>query len=82
MSPQKKRHAVNKTESAKTFDKQIKQLVTKGKKTKKLDQKDIFKLIPDTPANIDVLEFLYTALAQANIEIIEVAEPDPSSFSD
>jgi RNA polymerase primary sigma factor len=77
-----KKHTVNKTESAKTFDKQIKQLVAKGKKTKKIDQKDIFKAIPDTPANIDVLEFLYSELAEAHIEIIEVAEPDPSSFSD
>jgi RNA polymerase primary sigma factor len=82
MSSAQKKHSVNKNETAKTFEKQINQLITKGKKTSKIDQKDIFKLIPDTPANIDVLEFLYSELADAEIEIVEVTEPDPSTFSD
>ena len=35
----------------------------------KLDQHEIFELIPDTPANIDVLEQLYTELAEDDIEL-------------
>jgi RNA polymerase primary sigma factor len=77
-----KKHSVNKREVAKTFDKQIKQLLVKGKKDSKIDPRDIFKLIPDTPANIDVLEHLYNELAEAEVEVTEITEPDPSTFSD
>jgi RNA polymerase primary sigma factor len=82
MSPVQKKHSVNKREVAKTFDKQIKQLLVKGKKDSKIDPRDIFKLIPDTPANIDVLEHLYNELAEAEVEVTEITEPDPSTFSD
>jgi hypothetical protein len=41
------------------YDKAIQQLVEQGKKDSKLDQRDIFAAIPDTPANIDVLDRLY-----------------------
>ena len=82
MSPVQKKHSVNKREVAKTFDKQIKQLLVKGKKASKIDPRDIFKLIPDTPANIDVLEHLYNELAEAEVEVTEITEPDPTTFSD
>jgi RNA polymerase primary sigma factor len=64
------------------FDKEIEQLVAKGKKDNKLDQHDIFAAIPDTPANIDVLDKLYAQLAEEEIEIIPAAEPTPDSLSD
>ncbi|MBI5906878.1 RNA polymerase sigma factor RpoD [Candidatus Saccharibacteria bacterium] len=79
--PTKKKQVV-KQETTKTFDKQLKQLVTKGKKTGKIDQRDIFKLIPDTPTNIDVLDYLYAQLAEAEVEIVPATEPDPTDFSD
>ncbi len=79
--PTKKKQVV-KQETTKTFDKQLKQLVTKGKKTGKIDQRDIFKLIPDTPTNIDVLDYLYAQLAEAEVEIVPATEPDPADFSD
>ncbi|PJE65722.1 RNA polymerase sigma factor RpoD [Candidatus Saccharibacteria bacterium CG10_big_fil_rev_8_21_14_0_10_47_8] len=79
--PTKKKQVV-KQESTKTFDKQLKQLVIKGKKTGKIDQRDIFKLIPDTPTNIDVLDYLYAQLAEAEVEIVLATEPDPKDFSD
>jgi RNA polymerase primary sigma factor len=68
--------------SVKSFDKQIKQLLVKGKKASKLNQRDIFKLIPDTPANIDVLDYLYNELAEAEVEVIQATEPVPEEISD
>lgn len=77
-----KKHAVNKQESTKTFDKQIKQLLVRGKKEGKLEQREIFKLIPDTPANIDVHEHLHNELHDAEVEILPITEPDPSDFDE
>jgi RNA polymerase primary sigma factor len=70
-----KKHLVNRQDPLEVYDKQIKQLMVRGKKDSKLDQRDIFKLIPDTPANIDVLEHLYNELAEAEVEVIEASEP-------
>jgi RNA polymerase primary sigma factor len=63
------------TAVAEPYEKEIKQLVEKGKKDSKLDQADIFAQIPDVPANIDTLDRLYAELADADIEIIAPAEP-------
>src|SRR5579871_2020264 len=65
----------------KPIEKIIAKLIEKGKKEGKLDQRKVFEVIPDTPANIDTLESLYTALAEADIELIAATEPDASSFS-
>ncbi len=64
------------------YDKEIKQLVDKGKKDGKLDQRDIFAVIPDTPANIDVLDKLYAELTEADIEVVAAAEPSTEDFID
>ncbi|MBX4199539.1 RNA polymerase sigma factor RpoD [Candidatus Saccharibacteria bacterium] len=64
------------------YDKQIKQLVETGKKEGKIEQRDIFAAIPDTPANIDVLDKLYAELAEADIEIVAAAEPSTEDFVD
>jgi RNA polymerase primary sigma factor len=61
--------------SGKTYEKEVLQLVEKGKKDTKIEQTEIFELIPDTPANIDVLEQLYAELAEEEVEIIAPAEP-------
>jgi RNA polymerase primary sigma factor len=66
----------------KNYDKQIKQLLVKGKKASKLSQSDIFKLIPDTPVNIDVLDHLYNELAEAEVEVVQATEPVPEEISD
>ncbi len=50
------------------------ELVVKAKKDGKIDQRDIFKAIPDTPENVDILDQLYTELADASI-IISGVEP-------
>lgn len=57
-------------------------LLEKAKKDKKIDQRDIFKAIADTPENLDILESLYTELAESNVEVIAVEEPTPADFSD
>ncbi|MDZ7744408.1 MAG: RNA polymerase sigma factor RpoD [Candidatus Saccharibacteria bacterium] len=49
------------------------ELLEKAKKANKLDQKEIFAAIPDTPDNADVLDSLYTELADSGIAITGVA---------
>lgn len=46
-----------------------KELLAAAKRDGKIDQKDIFAAIPDTPENLDVLDSLYTDLADLNIEV-------------
>lgn len=72
----------NQNTPIKNYDKQIKQLLVKGKKASKLNQRDIFKLIPDTPANIDVLDYLYNELSEAEVEVVQATEPVPEEISD
>src|ERR1035437_4180559 len=76
------KHTVRTTEPIKNYDKEIKQLIVRGKKDSKINQREIFKLIPDTPANIDVLEHLYNELAEAEVEIVEAAEPLPAELDE
>src|SRR3989344_4219944 len=66
----------------KFFDKEIEELVARGKKAGKLDAREIFALIPDTPANINTLDHLYAELAENDVELIAVAEPDPKDIND
>ncbi|HVX58399.1 MAG TPA: RNA polymerase sigma factor RpoD [Candidatus Saccharimonadales bacterium] len=69
----------------KTYDKEITQLLEQGKKDGKLEQRDIFALIPDVPANIDVLERLYAEMAESDIELLPIAadaEPDAVDLND
>ena len=74
--PRKKQVVADEPKAAEgSFDKEIKQLVDKGEKEGHLDQKDVFALIPDTPANIDILDQLYTDLAEVDIEVIVPTEP-------
>ncbi len=56
-------------------------LVAKAKKDGHISQRDIFEVIPEEPANTEILDSLYTELADANIEITAV-EPDEATFTD
>ncbi len=58
------------------------ELVEKAKKDGKIDQREIFAAIADTPDNIDILDQLYTELADSNIEIAGVTEPTSESLTD
>ena len=57
-------------------------LLEKAKKDGKIDQKDIFALIPDTPDNVDILDLLYGDLAEAKIEVGGISEPKLEDLSD
>lgn len=59
------------------------ELLAKAKKDNAITQRDIFDVIPDLPANTEILDALYTELADSNITITasEVTEPDPANFT-
>lgn len=72
----------NDSQNEKTLEAAKRKLIEKAKKTGKIDQRDIFAIIPDTPKNIDVLDAFYTELSEEGIEIIEVTEPNADDFRD
>lgn len=57
-------------------------LLKKAKKDHKIDQRDIFAAIPDVPENVDVLDELYTELADSNIEIVSATDAKAEEFTD
>lgn len=57
-------------------------LIAKAKKEGKIDLRDINKSIPDVPENIDILDQLYTALADENIMVAGITEPNAEALSD
>lgn len=68
--------------SDEAFEEAKKALLEKAKKTNKLDQRDIFATIPDTPENIDLLDALYTELAEQKIDVTGISEPKLEDLSD
>ena len=56
-------------------------LLEKAKKDGQIDQKDINAVIPDTAENAELLDALFTELADASIEVT-TTEPDVAAFSD
>ena len=58
------------------------ELVAKAKKAGEINQKDITALFPDTPDNVDILDHLYTELADSNIKIVTAADPAGPEFND
>lgn len=47
------------------------ELITKAKKNKKINQREILKAIPETPENAEILDELYTELADLSIDVVE-----------
>lgn len=45
------------------------ELIAKAKKAGEIDQRDIFAAFPDNPENVDMLDSIYTELADGNIKI-------------
>ncbi len=64
-----------------SLEKKASDLLAEAKKTGKIDQKDIFKSIPETPENIDVLDALYEEMADASITIT-IADTTGKTLSD
>jgi len=58
------------------------ELLAKAKKEGSVEQHDIFALIPDTPENVEVLDRLYTELAEAEVTVITPTEPPAEGFTD
>ncbi len=58
-----------------------KELLAKAEKDGKIEQREIFKKISDTPEHLDVLEALYAELAEASVEIIAVEEPTAADIA-
>ncbi len=56
-------------------------LLEKAKADGKIDQRDIFKAIADTPEHVDILDQLYTELADLNVVITGI-EPAAASGDD
>jgi RNA polymerase primary sigma factor len=57
-------------------------LVETAKKAGKIEQRAIFKAVPDTPENIDLLDSIHAELVEAGVEIIEATEPNAEDFTD
>ncbi|MDZ7785933.1 MAG: RNA polymerase sigma factor RpoD [Candidatus Saccharibacteria bacterium] len=75
--PKSKKTKKVKVEQAEAALQQIKdELYKKAKKEGTIDQKEIFQVIPDTPANAEILDELYTQLADKNIDITSGKEKD------
>jgi len=58
------------------------ELVIKAKKDKKINQREIFSQIPDVPENAEILDQLYTELADSNIDITGMPGPAVEELSD
>jgi RNA polymerase primary sigma factor len=78
--------AAPKGEAAPDLEQAKKDLVAAAKKAGKIDQRDISTAIADTPENADILDKLYTELADMNVEVVTTAAPleveEPVELSD
>ncbi len=88
--PEKKKKAEEKPTKAKTVAQDTdttleatkQKLLEKAKKEGKIDQREIFAAISDTPNHIDILDALYTELTEAGVELVGATEPSVEEFSD
>jgi RNA polymerase primary sigma factor len=79
--PRKKKTDDIAVKPAKNYEKELQQLLEKGKKAGKLKQSEIFEHIADTPENVDVLDQLYADLAEEEVELELIPEPRPEDIS-
>ncbi len=56
-------------------------LIEKAKLEGRIDQRDILSAIPDKPENVELLDGLYTELADLNVDIV-ATEPTVEEFTD
>lgn len=80
----KKDDKAKKLSSSETADLEQKKeaLIKQAKKDGHIDQRDIFAAIPETVENAEILDRLYTELADMNLEINNNTEPNPETFTD
>jgi len=63
------------------LDEVAKDILDRSVKDGKIDQKDIFKEIPELPENLEILDKLYAELSEAGIELTGLVEPSPELFT-
>lgn len=80
--PKTKKKPANPKEEPADLNKIKQDLVAKAKKAGQIDQRDITKAIPETAENMDLLDGLYTELADANVEITTPDTPNTVEMSD
>lgn len=64
------------------FEQAKKDILDKAKKAGQIDQKDINAVIPDTPDNADILDSIYTELADAGVPVAAPGAPVPGAEED
>ncbi|HET8992098.1 MAG TPA: RNA polymerase sigma factor RpoD [Candidatus Saccharimonadales bacterium] len=77
----KKANDARASDEAPNLDKAKETLVEQAKRDGHIDQRDIFAAIPETVENAEILDLLYTELADSNIDIT-TSEPNPENFTD
>ena len=77
----KPKKAAKPVEPKLTIEQQREALMATAIKEKHVEQREIFKLFPETPENAEVLDTLYTELAEKNI-IITTAQPGTAEWED
>ena len=55
-------------------------LVAKAKKEGRIDQREIFDVIPDIPENVEQLDALYTELSDTGVVISDLTQPATADF--
>ena len=73
--------AIKVLRDAKTSAEHKVDLFATAKEKGTIDQRDIINLIPETAENAEILDALFTELAESNIEIT-TTEPDAATFTD
>ncbi len=74
--PAKKKNEEGNKKLAKIDLQQAKaELLASGKKAGKIEAKDISAKIADVPENVEILDALYTELAEASVEVVVPEEP-------
>jgi RNA polymerase primary sigma factor len=61
-------------------DQPKKDLLAKAKLENRIDQRDIFAVIPDTPENVEQLDAIYTELSDAGVVISGLSQPMAGDF--
>ncbi len=68
-------------DDANQLDEVKKNLIEKAKKDGKIEQREIFSKIADTPEHLDLLESIYHELSEAGVELVQVEEPTAADFA-
>jgi RNA polymerase primary sigma factor len=80
MAKKKDKAKIPKAADDQTIEQKKQELIEKAKKDGRIDQREIMAVIPESVENTEVLDSLYTELADASVEIT-TSEPNAKDFS-